>query len=409
MKFRQITSLYRFLFWLLLSCGLIIIDHRSDSLAQVRTVASGFNWAFVHLITLPGDVRHWVESRYPDDSLYQEYKSLQAQVAALQTELQRYDSLIAENRRLSELLAIAEKPGIDMLFAEIVEAELDPFTHRVALNRGVQDGVYLGQPVITPDGVLGQVSGVGIGRSVVTLLTDASHAVPVQIQRNSLHTIVFGSGDTKRVEVPFLSAQADIRKGDVLITSGLGGGFPAGYKVAQVEEIITDANDAFLAITARVYAEMTAAKEVFLLWKQSSDERLNVVGEVDEVDEVVDVDSVGNVVDDESNVINNVVEVGDVVDDASNVTSNVVEVDEVVNAVDDSGDNEVVVSVGNVAGGTNNVDAVGNVADDTSTVTRNVDEFTEVDEVVNPTNNPNNIFEVVDIVEVDADNVASEL
>ena len=409
MKFRQITSLYRFLFWLLLSCGLIIIDHRSDSLAQVRTVASGFNWAFVHLITLPGDVRHWVESRYPDDSLYQEYKSLQAQVAALQTELQRYDSLIAENRRLSELLAIAEKPGIDMLFAEIVEAELDPFTHRVALNRGVQDGVYLGQPVITPDGVLGQVSGVGIGRSVVTLLTDASHAVPVQIQRNSLHTIVFGSGDTKRVEVPFLSAQADIRKGDVLITSGLGGGFPAGYKVAQVEEIITDANDAFLAITARVYAEMTAAKEVFLLWKQSSDERLNVVGEVDEVDEVVDVDSVGNVVDDESNVINNVVEVGDVVDDESNVTSNIVEVDEVVNAVDDSGDNEVVVSVGNVAGGTNNVDAVGNVADDTSTVTRNVDEFTEVDEVVNPTNNPNNIFEVVDIVEVDADNVASEL
>ena len=382
MKFRQITSLYRFLFWLLLSCGLIIIDHRSDSLAQVRTVASGFNWAFVHLITLPGDVRHWVESRYPDDSLYQEYKSLQAQVAALQTELQRYDSLIAENRRLSELLAIAEKPGIDMLFAEIVEAELDPFTHRVALNRGVQDGVYLGQPVITPDGVLGQVSGVGIGRSVVTLLTDASHAVPVQIQRNSLHTIVFGSGDTKRVEVPFLSAQADIRKGDVLITSGLGGGFPAGYKVAQVEEIITDANDAFLAITARVYAEMTAAKEVFLLWKQSSDERLNVVGEVDdvvEVDEVVDVDSVG-----------------DVVDDESNVTSNIVEVDEVVNAVDDSGDNEVVVSVGNVA-------------DDTSTVARNVDEFTEVDEVVNPTNNPNSIFEVVDIVEVDADNVASEL
>ncbi len=409
MKFRQITSLYRFLFWLLLSCGLIIIDHRSDSLAQVRTVASGFNWAFVHLITLPGDVRHWVESRYPDDSLYQEYKSLQAQVAALQTELQRYDSLIAENRRLSELLAIAEKPGIDMLFAEIVEAELDPFTHRVALNRGVQDGVYLGQPVITPDGVLGQVSGVGIGRSVVTLLTDASHAVPVQIQRNSLHTIVFGSGDTKRVEVPFLSAQADIRKGDVLITSGLGGGFPVGYKVAQVEEIITDANDAFLAITARVYAEMTAAKEVFLLWKQSNDERLNVVGEVDEVDEVVDVDSVGNVVDDESNVINNVVEVGDVVDDESNVTSNIVEVDEVVNAVDDSGDNEVVVSVGNVAGGTNNVDAVGNVADDTSTVARNVDEFTEVDEVVNPTNNPNSIFEVVDIVEVDADNVASEL
>ena len=401
MKFRQITSLYRFLFWLLLSCGLIIIDHRSDSLAQVRTVASGFNWAFVHLITLPGDVRHWVESRYPDDSLYQEYKSLQAQVAALQTELQRYDSLIAENRRLSELLAIAEKPGIDMLFAEIVEAELDPFTHRVALNRGVQDGVYLGQPVITPDGVLGQVSGVGIGRSVVTLLTDASHAVPVQIQRNSLHTIVFGSGDTKRVEVPFLSAQADIRKGDVLITSGLGGGFPAGYKVAQVEEIITDANDAFLAITARVYAEMTAAKEVFLLWKQSNDERLNVVGEVDEVVDVVDNTSnvTSNVVEvdevDEVNEVDEVVvNVGNVADDASTVTSDIVEVDEVVDAVDDTSN---VIS---------NVDEVGNVADDTSNVARNI---VEVDEFVNPTNNPNNIFEVVDIVEVDADNVASEL
>ena len=262
----QSTALYRFLFLLVLSVALMIVDHRSQLLMPVRTVGSVINLPLQSIVGLPEATGKWLETYYPDDSIHQKYTALKAEFQVAQARLQRYDALRMENRRLTKLLSLSRQFGEQALIAEIIKFPLDPYGHRLMLNRGIETGVYLGQPAITPDGVLGQISGVGINHSVVTLITDPAHALPVQIQRNGLRTILRGLGVSGRVEVPFLAAQADIRKGDVLVTSGIGGGFPVGYKVARVREVAVDPNEAFLQVDAIPFVRTELTREVLLLW-----------------------------------------------------------------------------------------------------------------------------------------------
>jgi rod shape-determining protein MreC len=266
MALNQITSLYRFLFLLVFSIALMILDHRTAVLTPLHKVSSIINLPFQFVLGIPSAGREMIDAYYPDDSLHEKYNDLLEQQLVLEARLQRYDALVAENQRLSRLLAASYRAEDEVLLTEIVEIGLEPFSHRIVINRGAEAGVYLGQPAIAPDGVLGQVSEVGILRSVVTLITDSSHGIPVQIQRSGLRTIVQGEGTSDRVSVPFLPTQADVRKGDILVTSGMGGRFPVGYMVAEVTEIITDANEAFLRINAETTAKIDFAKEVLLLW-----------------------------------------------------------------------------------------------------------------------------------------------
>lgn len=266
MNLLQIGTLYRFLFLILLSVGLMIVDHRSDNLRAVRSLASLITLPFHAVGELPSNVVTKVRSYYPDDSVYRELEELRKKQLKLESHLQRYDALVAENSRLSRLLAAAQRSEDQVILASIVNAGLEPFSHRIIINRGAESDVFIGQPVIAPDGVLGQVSEVDLNQSVVTLVTDRSHGIPVQVQRNGLRTIVQGQGAADEVGVPYLPRLADIRKGDILVTSGMGGRFPAGYKVAEVVEIITDANAAFLSINARTTARIDFVKQVLLVW-----------------------------------------------------------------------------------------------------------------------------------------------
>ncbi len=270
MAFNQVTWPYRFLFLLVFSAALMIVDHRSRLFVPVRTVFSVVSLPFQGLIGLPVATRAWFGTYWPDDSLQLKYIALKAEKLALEVRLQRYQALRTENEHLSELLGTSRKVEGRELLAEIIEIGLGPFNQRLALNRGKESGVYLGQPVVTADGVLGQISGLGYGHSVVTLITNPAHALPVQVQRSGLRTIVRGLGGTDRVEAPFLSAQADIRVDDVLITSGIGGGFPPGYKVAQVREIVVDANQSFMTVDAIPFADIAYTREVLLLWVDRS-------------------------------------------------------------------------------------------------------------------------------------------
>jgi len=260
-----VTPLYRLLFLAVLSTALMLVDHNSRLLAGARAFGSALNLPFHGLINLPAAARDWRIARAKDDALASKYAALVAKQAVLEARLQRLESLEAENRRLSELLAAPRRPGERVQLAELVELGLTPFNHRVGLNRGVEAGVHLGQAVIVPAGVLGQVSSAGLRRSVVTLLTDPGHAIPVQIQRNGLRAIARGLGVFGQLEVPFLSAQTDLRAGDVLVTSGLGGGFPAGYRVAQVSEITADNTAEFLRVRATPFADIRFAEHVLLL------------------------------------------------------------------------------------------------------------------------------------------------
>ena len=244
----------------------MIIDHQSNLLAPVRVITSAINITFESIVQFPGNVVALAEKYYPDDTLYQRFSELQRKQAILKSRLQRYEALELENRRLTKLLGSSESSTEQVLLAKIIEVSHEPYNQNIVLNRGTESGVYPGQPVLAPEGVLGQVSTVGLRRSVVTLITDPSHGLPVQIQRNQLRTIIQGTGQADRVEVPSLISRSDIQRGDILVTSGMGGRFPIGYKVAEVTEIVENASEPFMKISASTIAKIGLVREVLLLW-----------------------------------------------------------------------------------------------------------------------------------------------
>ena len=266
MNSNQVSPFSRFCLLLVLSIGMIIIDHRSTLLNPVRAVTTIINVPFEFLIQIPKNVSSTLRSYYPDNSLYEKFIELQQNQAVLQSRLQRYEALEKENQRLTKLLAASKHSSDEVLLSEIVNVGLEPFQHKIIVSRGIEDGVYLGQPAIAPEGVVGQVSEIGYKRSVITLISDPSHGIPVQIQRNGLRTIVQGTGKADLLTVPFLASQSDIQQGDILVTSGMGGRFPVGYKVAEIIDIVSDANEAFLTVTAKTTARISFTKEVLLLW-----------------------------------------------------------------------------------------------------------------------------------------------
>ncbi len=266
MSYERTSPLFRFSLLFVLSLGIMIIGHRGELLKPLRIVTTAvINIPFEFVVTLPKNISSVLEYYYPDNSIQQRLTDMQHKQAMLEARLQRYDTLEKENQRLSNLLSLSRRFTHKALLTEIIAFDLEPFSHRVIVNHGIESGVYLGQPAITPKGVFGQVSEVGYRRSVITLLTNQGHGLPVQIERSGLHTIIQGSGKPNQVIVPFLENSSDIRKGDILVTSGMGGRFPSGYRVAKISDIVKDASQAFMIISAQT-TQAGTAKEVLLLW-----------------------------------------------------------------------------------------------------------------------------------------------
>jgi rod shape-determining protein MreC len=140
----------------------------------------------------------------------------------------------------------------------------------VIIAKGEKDGLYTGQPVIDAYGIRGQVSEVGVLQSTAILITDPSHAIPVQVKRNGLLAIAFGTGAPDAISIRYLTASSDIKPGDLLVSSGIGGGFPFGYPVAKVKKIVNDPNESFLDITATPVAQLSHNREVLLIWPAKS-------------------------------------------------------------------------------------------------------------------------------------------
>ena len=266
MTHNQASPLFRFALLLVVSVGLMIVDHKSDLLKPVRSVSSFINLSFENVVTFPINISSFFSKYYPDNSLYQNYQTLKSKQVVLEARLQRFEAIEMENQRLSKLLSASRRSTDEVLLSEIINSGIQPFNQKIVVNRGVESGVYLGQPAISPEGVLGQISDTGYLRSVVTLITDPSHGLPIQIQRNGLRTIIHGAGKPDKITLPYLESQADIEIGDVLVTSGMGGRFPVGYKVGIVIDVVKDANEPFLKVTAETTAQIGYTKEVLLLW-----------------------------------------------------------------------------------------------------------------------------------------------
>jgi rod shape-determining protein MreC len=250
-----------------LSVVLMVMDHRYKKLESVRDTLSLLVYPIQLLVDLPGSVTEWFnESLATRRHLQEEIDSLRTQQFMQKAQMQKFSALQAENIRLRELLDSSFEVGEKVLIAELMSVNLDPYKHQVLINKGELHDVYPGQPLVDAEGVMGQIVHAGPYTSTAMLISDTSHAIPVQVNRNGLRSIALGSGTINRLDLPYIPNSADIQPGDLLITSGLGGRFPPGYPVATVAGVRHDPGSAFASVVATPLAHLNRSREVLLIW-----------------------------------------------------------------------------------------------------------------------------------------------
>lgn len=229
------------MFFVVLSLLLLFIDARFKYLESARTVVSILIYPFQRLTTLPGMVWHGVGDYFEmQGHLVQENARLREQHSADAALLNQLQVLQTENTHLHNLLEVPQRVNYPMQTAEIVYVERDIFKRKIFVSKGSQSNVQLGQVVMDDVGVVGQVTRVYPWLSEVTLVTDKDHAVPVQVLRNGIRAVVFGSGDINELALRYMPISSDIQKDDVLVTSGIDGTYPAGLPVAKISKIERD-------------------------------------------------------------------------------------------------------------------------------------------------------------------------
>ena len=256
----------RLMLYGLLAIVLMAMDQRGQYVPRFRSLASHLVEPAYHLVEWPIRALRGVFGFFQGtQALRRENNMLSAELLRQKGMLQRFDALTEENTRLRALVDSAAGQRFDFQFAELVEVDLDPFSHKVVIDRGSDKGIVVGQAVIDGAGVMGQVEDVQRHFSTVRLISDPNHALPVQINRTGLRTVAFGVGDTAHLSLPTVPREADVREGDLVVTSGLGERFPAGYPVAVVESIDRRGGQTFAQVLARPLAALDRGREILLI------------------------------------------------------------------------------------------------------------------------------------------------
>lgn len=264
---RTTGLLLRCVLYSLLALGLIVADKRYDHLGRIRRVLSVVAYPVQIAVASPFEGWDWFrESVTTRDVLRADKAKLEAELRVAGFRLQRYEALEAETQRLRALRENTAPVADRFVIGDVMDIDLDAFRERVLVDKGAQDGVYVGQAVLDAGGVFGQVARVGQLTAEVIMLSDPTHAIPVQINRNGLRTIALGTGDRGRLKLPYLPTSADVVAGDLLVTSGLGGGFPPGYPVGTVADVKRDPSQSLADVDVRPAAALDRSRELMFVW-----------------------------------------------------------------------------------------------------------------------------------------------
>ena len=264
---RTTGLLLRCVLYSLLALGLIIVDKRYERLIKIRQYLSVVAYPVQVAVASPFDGWNWFkDSVTTRDALRADKAKLEAELRVAQFRLQRYEALEAETQRLRALRDSTAGVTDRFVIGDVMDVDLDAFRERVLVDKGAGDGVYVGQAVLDSGGVFGQVARVGQLTSEVILVSDPAHAIPVQINRTGLRTIAVGTGDLSRLKLPYLPTSADVIVGDLLVTSGLGGGFPAGYPVGSVAEVKRDPSQSLADVDVKPAAALDRSRELMFVW-----------------------------------------------------------------------------------------------------------------------------------------------
>ena len=257
----------RLVVFVLASLVLMTVDHRYRHLEAARATLSVVVLPLQLAVNAPFQTAHWAsESLATRRSLMEDNDRLRQERLLIEARLGKLADLEAENRRLRDLLESSARVGERVLIAEVMAVDMDPFSHKLLLNKGTRDGVFLGQPLIDANGVMGQVVHVNPFSCTALLITDPNHALPVQVTRNGLRAIAIGRGVANGLELAHMPLNADARVGDLVVTSGLGGRFPSGYPVGRISQVRTDTGRPFAEVTVEPAAHLERNREVLLVW-----------------------------------------------------------------------------------------------------------------------------------------------
>ena len=260
----------RLIVLLAVSIILMVLDHRQNHLGAVRQAIGAAVYPLQVIVDAPFRLWNWIrEGTAERNQLQLEVSRLEAERLLTNARLQRLTALEAENARLRDLLEARSQVRDEVRVAEIMAVDANPYRHNIVIDIGERDGAYDGQAIVDAAGVIGQIIETGLATSQAMLISDPGHSVPVEVNRNGLRTIANGTGEFGRLDLPFVTNNADIRPGDLLVTSGLGGAFPAGYPVAVIATVNRIPQEPFADVTATPAAALDQVREVMLIWKSS--------------------------------------------------------------------------------------------------------------------------------------------
>jgi rod shape-determining protein MreC len=262
------SSTVRMTILVIASIALMTVDHRWNSLELVRSTLSSVLYPLQYTIDLPIRLYYWADESFSSQqALLEKNREFEARHLENRVQLQKLDIIEKENDRLRRLLSATSKTTERLLISEIINVDVDPYKQLILLNKGSSSDVYQGQPIIDALGIMGQIIHVAPMSSTAMLITDASHALPVQIDRTGLRANAFGTGKIDQLNLRHLPHNVDIKVGDMIITSGLGGTFPPNYPVANITKVERPAGEPFATIEATPLAQLDKSREVLLVWR----------------------------------------------------------------------------------------------------------------------------------------------
>lgn len=262
----DIAGTLRLLAYVGLAIMLVVLDHRGGWLARARAQGELVVQPLWWLAGAPGRIGESMrEGAATRSRLADENQVLRNALLISGARLARLQTAAAENSRLRGLLGATSRGGLDVQLAPILDIDLDPTRQRLVLDAGSRDGVQTGQSVIDAGGLLGQIIAVKPGTATVLLLTDPDHAIPVMVARNGVRLIAYGKGRSDLLALANIPLSGDVKVGDEIITSGLGGRFPAGFPVGVVTALRPDDSRAFLVGDLKPAARLDRGRDVLLL------------------------------------------------------------------------------------------------------------------------------------------------
>lgn len=246
---------------------LLTLDSYTDWFKSSREQLTKIAYPLQVMANFPSRIVAWAELKTTSrEQLEQRANNLEKERLILLGKLQRSADLAAENLRLRQLLNATELLMDSVLVTEVIGVSPDPQNHRITIDRGAEDGVYVGQPVLDSTGLMGQVIVVYKNYSQVLLISDFNHALPVQVVRNGLRSIVEGVSDFNEMALGFVSPTVDIIIGDQLVSSGLGGRYPVGYPVGTVTQIDYQAGEKFMQVRVEPSAQLDRSRHLLLVF-----------------------------------------------------------------------------------------------------------------------------------------------